>query len=139
MSPQLHHSKLHFLSFIDFFIVKVFIQCVDLVDQFFFIQTPIIHWHLYSRYVEDNPERVARYINGLRFEIQDQMNLLFPNYIKEAYQFSLQAEEKIARNIQGKSKGSFRGQGLTTGRGNPMEESSSSQLEQTSKCSKDRG
>ena len=35
-------------------------------------------------YVEDFPERVARYINGFRFEIQYEMNLLFPSCAEEA-------------------------------------------------------
>ena len=48
-------------------------------------------------HVEDNPEKVARYINRLRFEIQDEMSLLFLNYIEEAYQFSLKVEEKLAK------------------------------------------
>ena len=35
--------------------------------------------------MEDNPERVAKYINGSIFEIQDEMNLLSPNSVEEAY------------------------------------------------------
>jgi hypothetical protein len=27
-------------------------------------------------YIEETPEKVARYINGLRFDIQDEINLL---------------------------------------------------------------
>ena len=38
-------------------------------------------------HVEDNPEKVVRYINRLRFEIQDEMSLLSPNFVEEAYQF----------------------------------------------------
>ena len=52
---------------------------------------------------------MARYINGLRFEIQDEMNLLSPNLVEEAYQFSLKAEEKLSKESQGKSLGLFRG------------------------------
>ena len=36
-------------------------------------------------YIEDWLERVARDINELRFEIQDEMNLLCPSSIEEAY------------------------------------------------------
>jgi hypothetical protein len=50
-------------------------------------------------YVEDNPERVSSHINELRFEIQDEMSLLCPSYVEEAYQFSLKDEEKLARKI----------------------------------------
>lgn len=42
-----------------------------------------------ARYVEDNPKRVARYINYLRFEIQDELNLMSPGSIEEAQQFTL--------------------------------------------------
>ena len=48
-------------------------------------------------YVEDNPERVDRYINGQGYDIQDEMNLMCPRSMEEAYHFSLKAEEKLAR------------------------------------------
>ena len=54
-------------------------------------------------HVEDNLERVAKYINWLRFEIQDEMNLLSLNYVEEASQFSLKVEEKLVRRSQGKN------------------------------------
>lgn len=60
-------------------------------------------------YVEDNPERVATYINGMRYEIQDEMNLLCQSSIEEAYQQSLKAKEKLERKNQEKSRGSFKG------------------------------
>ena len=58
-------------------------------------------------YVEDLPKRVARYINGLRFEIQDEMNFLWPCSVEEAYYFSLKAKEKLKRKCQVKSWGTF--------------------------------
>ena len=42
-------------------------------------------------YVEDNPNKVVGDINGLIFDIQDEMNLLSPNYVEDVYQFSLKA------------------------------------------------
>lgn len=36
-------------------------------------------------YVEDNLERISKYINGLMFYIQDEMSLLFPSSVEEAY------------------------------------------------------
>ena len=54
-------------------------------------------------YVEDSPKRVSRYINGMRFEIQDEMNLLCPSSMEVAYQFSLKAKEKLARKSQEKT------------------------------------
>ena len=72
-------------------------------------------------YVEDNPKRVSRYINGLRFEIQDEMNLLCPIYMEESYQLSLKVEYKLERNRKLKSQGIFRGRGPMRGRGNLVE------------------
>ena len=56
-----------------------------------------------SWYVEDNPQRVSRYINGLRFEIQDEMNLLCPSFVEQAYYFTFKVEEKLARKSQEKT------------------------------------
>ena len=46
-------------------------------------------------HIEYTSERVARYINGMRFEIQDEMSLLSPKTIEDAYQISLKDEEKV--------------------------------------------
>ena len=54
-------------------------------------------------HVEDNPERVARYINEMTYEIQNEMNLLSLSSIKEEYHSSLEAEEKLVRKSQEKS------------------------------------
>ena len=59
--------------------------------------------------MDDNPERVAKYINGLGFEIQDEINLLSPSFVEEAYKFSLKAKGKLSRKSQGKIRGSFKG------------------------------
>jgi len=50
-----------------------------------------------SRHIEDTPERVARYINGLRSDIQDELSLLLLRSIEEAYQVSFKVEEKPMR------------------------------------------
>jgi hypothetical protein len=42
-------------------------------------------------------ENVARYINGLKFNIRDEINLLSPRTIEEAYQLALKAKEKLSR------------------------------------------
>lgn len=36
-------------------------------------------------YVEDNHEMVARCINGLTFEIEDEMNMFYPIFVEEEY------------------------------------------------------
>ena len=46
---------------------------------------------------ERDEEKVARYINGLRYEIQDELSMMSVKTVEDAYQFSLKAEEKLAR------------------------------------------
>eukprot|EP00253_Pinus_taeda_P012323 PITA_12323 len=45
-------------------------------------------------HVEDDLEKVARYVNGLSYEIQDEISLLSLKTVEDAYQASLKAEEK---------------------------------------------
>ena len=47
-----------------------------------------------ARYTEDNSKKVAKYMNGLRLNIQDEMSLFSPKSIEEAYQCAL----KVRRN-----------------------------------------
>jgi uncharacterized FlaG/YvyC family protein len=37
------------------------------------------------------------YINGLRYEIQDEINMMLVRIVEDAYQFALKEEEKLAR------------------------------------------
>ena len=50
-----------------------------------------------ARHAEDNMEKVARYINGLRYDIQDEIRILPLTTVEEAYQATLKAVEKFAR------------------------------------------
>ena len=43
------------------------------------------HVNLRAGHVEDTPEKISRYINGLRLDIQDEINILYPRTIEEAY------------------------------------------------------
>ena len=45
-------------------------------------------------HIEDTPEEVARYVNNLSFDIQDELSLLSLRSVEEAYQVPLKAEEK---------------------------------------------
>jgi hypothetical protein len=58
---------------------------------------------------ERDEERVARYINGSRYEIQDELSMMLVRNVEDAYQFALKAEEKLARkhNQRGRGKGSI--------------------------------
>jgi hypothetical protein len=46
---------------------------------------------------ERDKEKVARYINGLRYEIQDELNMMSVKTVEDDYQFVLKAEEKLDR------------------------------------------
>ena len=89
-----------------------------------------------SWYTEDTSEKVARYMNGLKFDIQDEMSFFSPQSVEEAYQCALKVEEKLnRRNNSRKGKGQpYRGKGQQTGRGKfsvqKGEAESSSQPEQ---------
>jgi hypothetical protein len=70
-------------------------------------------------YTKDNFEKVARFMNGLRLDVQDEMSLFSPKLVEEAYKCTLKVEEKLnRRNNSGKGKGqAYRGRGSQTGRG----------------------
>eukprot|EP00253_Pinus_taeda_P016521 PITA_16521 len=86
--------------------------------------------NLRAGYVEDTSEKTPRFVNGLRGEILDEIGILSPQTLDEAYQFALKAEEKINRKQNTKrGGGSGRGKGKIYGRGRgagPNEEGSSS-------------
>ena len=84
----------------------------EYTEEFYILS--IRTWH-----VEDDLEKVARYVNGLRYEIQDEISLLSLKTIEDAYQESLKAEEKILwkQSQRNRGKSSARGRGATRSRG----------------------
>ena len=48
-------------------------------------------------HVDDEVEKVARYLNGLRISIQDEISYVKIDSVEEAYQFSLKAEERLSK------------------------------------------
>lgn len=66
-------------------------------------------------HAEDDMEKVARYINGLRYDIQDEISLLSLKTIEDAYQVGLKEEEKLLRkqNQRNIGKSSVRRRGTT--------------------------
>lgn len=48
-------------------------------------------------HVEDEVEKIARYINGLKFNIQDQLSLSTPRTVEECFQLVVREEEKLKR------------------------------------------
>ena len=55
--------------------------------------------------IQYTQEKEARYINGLRIEIQDELSMMSPKKAEEAYQMALKAEGKLLRNQSSKGKG----------------------------------
>eukprot|EP00253_Pinus_taeda_P025668 PITA_25668 len=64
-------------------------------------------------YTEDTPEKTTRYVNSLRLEILDEINILSSRNIEEAFQSAVKVEEKINRK-QNNRRG--RGQSYDRGR-----------------------
>jgi len=56
--------------------------------------------NLRAGYTDDNPEKTVRYLNGLRMEILDEISILSPRNIEEAFQSAVKAEEKINRTTE---------------------------------------
>ena len=56
-----------------------------------------------SGHRELSKEKVAWYINGLRFNIQDEVGMLKIDSVEDAYQYALKAEDKLKRRNQGSS------------------------------------
>jgi hypothetical protein len=46
---------------------------------------------------ERDEEKVTKYVNGLRYEVQDELSMMSMRTMEDAYQFALKAEEKLAR------------------------------------------
>jgi uncharacterized protein YjbK len=45
---------------------------------------------------ESDDEKVARYMNGLRYDIQDEMSMTTIRMVEDAYQMALKEEEKLS-------------------------------------------
>ena len=60
--------------------------------------------NIISCHIEDTPEKVYRYLNIIRFDIQDELSLLSLRSVEEAYQVALKAEEKLMRKQSQKAR-----------------------------------
>ena len=60
---------------------------------------------LHSRHRELSKENVARYINHLRFNIQDEVGMLKISSIEDANQYAFSTKENLKRKNQGSSWG----------------------------------
>jgi hypothetical protein len=54
---------------------------------------------------ESDDEKVVRYMNGLRYEIQDEINMETIRMMEDAYQIALKAEEKLSHKQSQQGRG----------------------------------
>jgi hypothetical protein len=54
---------------------------------------------------ESDDEKVARYMNGLRYEIQDEINMATIRTVEDAYQMALKAKEKLSHKKSQRGRG----------------------------------
>jgi hypothetical protein len=54
---------------------------------------------------EKDEEKFYRYINGLRYEIQDEISMMSVRTVEDAYQISLKVEEKLSRKQSQRNRG----------------------------------
>lgn len=64
---------------------------------------------LRSKVVEDESIKVARYLNGLQWNIQEELRLLCPSTVHKCYQSALKVEEKSKKKQEKSNKGRGRG------------------------------
>jgi hypothetical protein len=58
-----------------------------------------------ARQKENEDEKTTRYINGMRYEIQEDINMMSISKVEDAYQESLKVEEKLARKQSQQNRG----------------------------------
>jgi hypothetical protein len=54
---------------------------------------------------ESDDEKVARYMNGMRYDIQYEMSMMTIRMVEDSYQMALKAEEKLSRNQGQRGRG----------------------------------
>ena len=55
-----------------------------------------------SGHVDDDVEKIARYLNGLRYRIQDEISFVKLESVEEAYQYALKAEDIMTKKHEQK-------------------------------------
>jgi hypothetical protein len=62
---------------------------------------------------ESDDEKVSRYMNGLRYDIQDEMSMMTIRTVEDAYQMALKVEEKLSRKKSQRGRGRSQPRGKT--------------------------
>ena len=68
----------------------------DYIEEFYKLTIHFGHREL-------SKEKEARYINGLKFNIQDEVGMPKIDLVEDAYKYALKVEEKLKRKNQGSS------------------------------------
>ena len=71
--------------------------------------------NIITRHVDDDVEKIARHINGLRSRIQDEISFVKLESVEEAYQYALKDEEILTKKHEQRQRG--RGGRFQRGRG----------------------
>jgi hypothetical protein len=70
----------------------------EYTEEFYRLNIRAGHW-------ESDDEKVARYLNGLRYDIQDELSMVTIKMVEEAYQMALKAKEKLSRKKGQRGRG----------------------------------
>jgi uncharacterized protein YjbK len=62
----------------------------EYTEQFYKLNIRAGHW-------ERDDEKVARYMNGMRYDIQYEMSMVTIRTVEDAYHMALKEEEKLSR------------------------------------------
>ena len=74
-----------------------------------------------SRHVDNDVDKIKRYINGLRSRIQDEISFVKLKSVEEPYQYALKVEEILTKKHEQRQRG--RGGRFQRGRGRSDRES----------------
>jgi hypothetical protein len=61
----------------------------EYTEEFYKLNIGVGHW-------ESDDEKVSRYMNGVRYDIQDEMSMVTIRMVEDAYQMALKAKEKLS-------------------------------------------
>ena len=70
----------------------------EYTEEFYRLNIIAGHW-------ESDDEKVARYLNGLKYDIQNELSMLTIRTVEDAYQLALKAEEKLSRKKGQRGRG----------------------------------
>jgi hypothetical protein len=62
----------------------------EYIEEFYRLNIRAGHW-------ESDDEKFARYMNGMRYDIQDEMSMVTIRTVEDAYHMALKVEEKLSQ------------------------------------------